>query len=38
MEIERKWLVDPNKIEELKEEVFLYERIEQYYLNDKDDS
>lgn len=38
MEIERKWLVDPNKIEELKEEAFLYERIEQYYLNDKDDS
>lgn len=38
MEIEKKYLVDPRRIEELKEEAFLYERIEQYYLNDKNDT
>jgi CYTH domain-containing protein len=37
MEIEKKYLVDPQKIEELKDEAFCSERIEQYYLNDLKD-
>jgi CYTH domain-containing protein len=38
MEIERKWLVDPSKIEELKLAAFLVIATQQYYLNDKTDS
>jgi CYTH domain-containing protein len=38
MEIERKWLVNPKSIEELKGLAFECEKVEQYYLNDKTDS
>lgn len=38
MEIERKWLVDPSRIEELKNLSFYFECIDQYYLNDPKDT
>lgn len=38
MEIEKKYLVDSNRIEELKNLSFYFEHIDQYYLNDPKDS
>jgi len=38
MEIERKWLVDPNRIKELKKLSGISFKIKQYYLSDKSDS
>jgi CYTH domain-containing protein len=38
MEIERKWLVDPARVNELKKLSYTHFKIEQYYLSDKDDS
>jgi len=38
MEIERKWLIDPSRVNELKKISFAHEKVEQYYLNDKNDS
>jgi len=38
MEIEKKYLVDPNRIKELKKLSYNSFKIEQYYLSDKSDS
>jgi len=38
MEIERKWLIDPKRVNELKKRSFAHEKVEQYYLNDQNDA
>jgi len=38
MEIEKKYLVDPKRIKELKDQAYYFEKIDQYYLSDINDT